>query len=59
MLVHDYGWTDLAKNTHRVNNWDIWINGNILKSAMFTLNDISLFNHVLNKTLYSATFILY
>ena len=43
-------------HSHSANNWNIWINENIIKSALFTLNDIKLFNKVLNKTLYSGKY---
>jgi len=56
-LDHDPGWGGFGGD-HVVNNWNIWLNGNILKTAVFTLNDIQLFNAVLNKTLYSADFFL-
>lgn len=34
------------------------MNGNILKSAIFTLEDSALFNAVLNKTVHSADYFL-
>lgn len=56
----DFGWAGFGGvfgtyfGARYVNNWNIWINGNILKSALFTLNDLELFERVLNKTLYSG-----
>lgn len=41
---------------HNVNNWNIWINGNILKAALYTLNDEKMFNLVVNRTVHSADF---
>ena len=52
-LKLNFGWEGFT-NTHSVNNWNIWVNGNILKSAVFTLNDLDLFDKVFNKTLYSG-----
>jgi len=43
---------------HAVNNWNIWVNGNILKSALLTLTDAQLFNQVLNRTIHSTDMFL-
>ena len=56
-LKTNYWWEGML-GAHSVNNWNIWVNGNILKSALMTLNDLTLFDAVLNKTLYSADYFL-
>lgn len=56
-LKADYWWDGML-GSHSVNNWNIWVNGNILKSAIFSLHDVALFDAVLNKTLYSADYFL-
>ena len=63
LKIDDFFWEGFNDRGHVVNNWNIWVNGNILKAAVFTLNstahhDDLLFNKVLNKTLYSADYFL-
>lgn len=53
----DFFWMGFHKR-HRVNNWNIWINGNILKAAMFTLDDERMFEEIANKTIYSVDYFL-
>ena len=56
-LKTNYGWEGMGGH-HSVNNWNIWVNGNILKAALLTLKDMTLFDAVLNKTLYSTDYFL-
>ena len=56
-LDTNFGWEGFG-GSHSVNNWNIWVNGNILKAAIFALDDIKLFDSVLNKTLHSADYFL-
>lgn len=56
-LKINFGWEGFGGH-HSVNNWNIWVNGNILKSAIFTIDDHALFTRVLNKTLHSADYFL-
>lgn len=53
---NDFFW--MGFHSHTVNNWNIWVNGNILKGAMMTLIDEDLFDKVANKTLYSVDYFL-
>src|SRR5699024_7651238 len=56
-LTHSWGWMGWHP-PHDVNNWNIWINSNILKAAMMTLRNETHFAAVLNRTLYSADYFL-
>ena len=55
-LNQNYWWESFQQG-HSSMNWNIWINSNIIKSALFTLSDINLFGKVLNKTIYSGSFL--
>lgn len=49
---NDFWWMGFRGNT--VNNWNIWINTNVLQTALLSINETDIRNKVIEKTIHSA-----
>jgi len=55
-LTHNFGWEGFGGN--KVNNWNIWINSNLLQTSLIAIDDAKLRNDMLTKIIKSADFFI-
>lgn len=50
----DFIWQGLSEPKHKMNNWNIWINTNILLTSMLAIDDQNTYRQLIEKTIQSA-----